>query len=403
MITTKYESLSKIYYKRPAEHSKIYNGRFNSPLTRHFDFQIQEYNHRNKYPAFFCYTEEFAVLMEEIYKKHEDLLQALQAVPPLVLEQFILSSVVDEVRATSDIEGIHSTRKEIKEVVSGFIQSARFSSIVAKYKSILTDSVQISFKTCEDIRAFYDEFAHKEVTANDPTHKLDGDLFRRDSVSITSASGKILHRGVQPEERIIELLNVTLGILHDPDMPLLARVAIFHYLFEYIHPFYDGNGRTARFIVSYFLASRFHRLVALRLSVLIKKNKKKYYDLFRETDSEWNCGDLTPFVLGFTEIISATFDDISLSLNNKIMQLTKYRQRLSTLIEGDALTREIYEALLQSSVFFGGGISMEGLIRATGKSRNTVKSRLDNMPAGHVFESGRDGGKKIYRLNLSIA
>lgn len=397
-----YESLNKIYYKRPAEHNKTYAERFNSPLTRHFDFQIQEYNHRNKYPAFFCYTEEFTVLIEKIYKKHEDLLQALQAVPPLVLEQFILSSVVDEVRATSDIEGIHSTRKEIKEVVSGFVQSARFSSIVAKYKSILTDSAPMSFKTCENIRAFYDEFAHKEVTANDPTHKLDGDLFRRDSVDITSGSGKILHRGVQPEKRIIELLKVTLGILHDPDMPLLARVAIFHYLFEYVHPFYDGNGRTARFIVSYFLASRFHRLVALRLSVLIKKNRKKYYELFRETDSEWNCGDLTPFVLGFTEIVSATFDDISFSLNNKIMQLTKYRQKLYTLIKGDELTKAIYEALLQSSVFFGGGISMEGLIRVTGKSRNTIKSRLDSMPAGHVFESGSVGSKKSYKLNLSI-
>ena len=397
-----YESLSKIYYKRPAEHNKTYVERFNSPLTRHFDFQIQEYNHRNKQPAFFCYTEEFAVLMEGIYKKHEDLLQALQAVPPLVLEQFILSSVVDEVRATSDIEGIHSTRKEIKEVVSGTVQSARFSSIVAKYKSILTDSTSMQFKTCEDIRAFYDEFIHKEVTANDPTHKLDGDLFRRDSVDITSASGKILHRGIQPEKRIIELLNITLGILHDSDIPLLARVAIFHYFFEYIHPFYDGNGRTARFIVSYFLASRFHRLVALRLSVLIKKNKKKYYELFKETDSEWNCGDLTPFVIGFTEIVSATFDDILLSLNNKIMQLTKYRQKLYALTEGDELTKAIYEALLQSSVFFGSGISMEGLMRATGKSRNTVKSRLDNMPAGHVLESGGGGSKKIYRLNLSI-
>ncbi|MBR0288502.1 MAG: Fic family protein [Selenomonadaceae bacterium] len=140
---------------------------------------------------------------------------------------------------------------------------------------------------CEDIRAFYDEFVHKEVTANDPTHKLDGDLFRRDSVSIISVSGKILHRGVQHEERIIELLNVTLRILRDPNMSILVRVTIFHYLFEYIHPFYDGNGRTARFIVSYFLASRFHRLVALRLSLL---TKKKYYDLFRETDAEWNCG-----------------------------------------------------------------------------------------------------------------
>jgi len=208
-----YASLGKIYYKNPDEHNKIYAERFNSPLTRHFDFQIQEYNHRNKYPVFFCYTEEFTMLMEKIYKKHEDLLQALQAVPPLVMEQFILSSVVDEVRATSDIEEIHSTRKEIKEIVSGTVQFARFSSIVDKYKSILTDSGQISFKTCEDIRAFYDEFIHKEVNANDPTHKLDGDLFRRDSVSITSASSKILHRGIQSEEKIIELLNVTLEIL----------------------------------------------------------------------------------------------------------------------------------------------------------------------------------------------
>ena len=398
----KYESLSKIFYKRPTEHDEIYTERFNSPLTRHFDFQIQEYNRRNKYPAFFCYTEEFTVLTEEIYKKHEDLLQALRAVPPLVLEQFILSSVVDEVRATSDIEGIHSTRREIKEVVSGTVQSARFSSIVSKYKSFLTDSAQISFRTCEDIRAFYDEFAHKEVTANDSTHRLDGTLFRRDSVEITSASGKILHRGVHPEEKIIALLNVALGILHDQNMPLLARVAVFHYLFEYVHPFYDGNGRTARFIVSYFLAGRFHRLVALRLSVLVKKNRKKYYELFRETDSERNCGDLTPFVIGFTEIVLATFDDITLSLNSKLMQLARYRQRLYALIEGDELTKEIYEALLQSSVFFGGGISMEGLIRLTGKSRNTIKSRLDNMPAGHVIEFGGGGSKKIYKLNLAI-
>ena len=397
-----YEPLSKIYYKYPQEHKKIYAERFNSPLTRHFDLQIQEYNHRNKYPAFFCYTEKFAILTEIIYRKHEDLLQALQAVPPLVMEQFILSSVVDEVRATSDIEGIHSTRKEIREVVSGSTHSARFSSIVAKYKSIMTDSAQMNFQTCEDIRNFYNEFAHKEITANNPTHELDGKLFRKDSVEITSSSGKILHRGVQPEEKIIESLNIALGILNDSNIPLLARVAIFHYFFEYIHPFYDGNGRTARFIVSCFLANRFHRLVALRLSVLIKRNRKKYYELFRETDSEWNCGDLTPFVLGFAEIISETFDDISVSLNNKVMQLTKYRQKLYALIKGDELTREIYEALLQSSVFFGGGISMEGLMKATGKSRNTIKSRLDSMPPEHVSEFLSDNSKKIYKLNLAI-
>ena len=74
----------------------------------------------------------------------------------------------------------------------------------------------------------------------------------------------------------------------------------------------------------------------------------------------------------------------------------RYLQNFYTLIKGDELTKAIYEALLQSSVFFDGGISMEGLVRSTGKSR------LDNIPAGHVLKSC-GGRKKIYKLNLPIA
>ena len=301
------------------------------------------------YPAFFCYTEEFALLSEEVYRKHEELLQALQVVPPLVLEQFVLGSLVDEVRATSDIEGVHSTRREIKEVVTGVTRSARFSSIVGKYQNILEDSSQMNFQTCQDVRTFYDEFAHKEVVLINPTDELDGMLFRRDSVEVTSPTGKILHRGVHPESRIIQMLGV-----------------------------------------------------ALRLSVLIKKNRKKYYALFRETDSEWNCGDLTPFALGFVEIIAATFDDIISALNLKVTQLIKYQQRLPKLAGSDALTQQIYNALLQSSVFFGGGISMARLMSVTGKSRNTLKARLADIPDGHVIKVNGVGREIFFKLNLTI-
>ena len=67
----KYESLSKIYYKYPQEHDKIYAERFNSPLTRHFDFQIQEYNHRKKYPAFFCFYRRARLLFKVISSPSE--------------------------------------------------------------------------------------------------------------------------------------------------------------------------------------------------------------------------------------------------------------------------------------------------------------------------------------------
>ena len=395
----KYESLKKLHYIDERKQESIYAQRFDAPMTRHFEFSIRQYDRRNEYPAFLCYTEEFVLLSEKIYRKSEQLRWLLKSVPPLVLEQFLMLNMVEEVRATSDIEGVHSTRREIEDVVKETAQSPRFSSIVGKYKMLLQRK-EINFRTCEDVQAFYDDFVHREISADEPTHQLDGNLFRKDVARIFSASGKIIHRGVQPEERIIELLKVALKTLNSLEIPFLVRVSVFHYLFEYIHPFYDGNGRTARFIVSYFMSRQFHLLVALRLSLTVKRRKKFYYDLFAETDSEWNRGDLTPFVTGFAEIISATFDDIIPLLDKKIAKLVKCKERLAQLIEGDKLTRQIYECLLESSVFFARGISMDALIRLTEKSRNTVKARLDSMPKEHLIKG--DGKKIFYKLNMGI-
>lgn len=47
-------------------------------------------------------------------------------------------------------------------------------------------------------------------------------------------------------------MDAALKILHSQDFPLFVRLGLFHYFFAYIHPFYDGNGRMDRFIISYF-------------------------------------------------------------------------------------------------------------------------------------------------------
>ena len=209
----------------------------------------------------------------------------------VVLRQFALSCILDEVKSTNDIEGVHSTRKEIKEILDGVSSSSRFSSIVNKYYNILNNE-KIDFSTNDDIRKFYDIFAHEEVAAEHQENRLDGKLFRKNSVDIMSSNDKTIHRGIFPEEKILTSMEEALSILNSDEIPLLVRVSIFHYLFGYIHPFYDGNGRTDRFITSYFLAQHFHYIVALRLSVLIKRNRKQYYKLFSDMDSEINRGDL---------------------------------------------------------------------------------------------------------------
>ena len=108
---------------------------------------------------------------------------------------------------------------------------------------------------------------------------------------------------------MIETMDAALKILHSQDFPLFVRLGLFHYFFAYIHPFYDGNGRTDRFITSYFLKKNFHLLLRLRLSVYIKRNRKAYYKLFEEADSEINRGDLTPFLQEFLRILLGTIED----------------------------------------------------------------------------------------------
>lgn len=72
------------------------------------------------------------------------------------------------------------------------------------------------------------QFAHEEVIKEDPRNKLDGEIFRHGSVDIASVTGKTIHRGLYPESSIIDALTQALAILHDENMPLLARVSGFH-------------------------------------------------------------------------------------------------------------------------------------------------------------------------------
>lgn len=394
-----YERLGKIFYKDSLAYGQIYHERFNAPTTKHFDFRIKQFEHKKIFSAFLCYHEDLILLIEQIYKSYENFTIAINDVPPIVLEQFSLWCVVDEIKSSNKIEGVYSTRRELSEILQGNSNAPRFSSIVAKYYA-LSRGEKFQFQTCRDLRNFYDSFIQSEVVKTDSNYKLDGQIFRNDSVDISTGTGKIIHRGVYPEEKIISAMEVALKVLNDETTPLLIRVAVFHYFFGYIHPFYDGNGRTARFIASYFLAEHFHYLPSLRLSVAIKRNQKKYYSLFTDTTAELNCGDLTPFVFGFLEIVAETFKEVGIILKRKLVQLEKYREMLKPLIPQDELSKKIYEILLQSGSFFGQGVSMEELIRLTNKSRNTIKDRLKSAPRNHIIVTG--GKKKFYKLNFSI-
>lgn len=294
----KFIPLTKYFYQHTQEEYEIeYIRRLEAPFTVHFNIPIHQYNRKSAYPAFLCYTGEILRLVEKFYKTYEQFLYTVNTVPPVVLYQFTRLSIVEEVKSTNDIEGVRSTKKEIREIIEKKgANYHRLQSVVHQYLELLGEE-EIKFETCQDIRNFYDDFTHQEITRENPQNRLDGSLFRKETVQIEAATGKTIHQGLYPESRIIEALDQALRILHSEEYPLLIRLALFHYFFVYIHPFYDGNGRTDRFITSYFLSRQFHRLLAVRLSIYIKRNQSRYYHMLEEADSEKNRGDMTPFVM----------------------------------------------------------------------------------------------------------
>ena len=398
----KFISLTKYFYQHTQEEYEIeYIRRLEAPFTVHFNIPIHQYNRKSAYPAFLCYAGEILRLVEKFYKTYEQFLYTVNTVPPVVLYQFTRLSIVEEVKSTNDIEGVHSTKKEIREIIEKKgTHYHRLQSVVHQYLELLGEE-EIKFDTGQDIRNFYDDFTHQEITRENPQNRLDGSLFRKKPVQIQAATGKTIHQGLYPESRIIEALDQALRILHSEEYPLLIRLALFHYFFVYIHPFYDGNGRTDRFITSYFLSRKFHRLLAVRLSIYIKRNQSRYYHMLEEADSEKNRGDMTPFVMGFLEILIGSTEDTIGVLSRKNEQMRKYESRIDAFQLKDKLLKEIYITLLQAALFYGEGISMADLMKVTGKNRGTIQKRIDEIPGNHLIVT-KAGKTNYYKLNLML-
>jgi Fic family protein len=121
-------------------------------------------------------------------------------------------------------------------------------------------------------------------------------------------TGEILYTPPSGENVIKDLLKNWEIFLHNRDeIDPLIKMAISHYQFEAIHPFYDGNGRTGRILnVLYLIDQNLFTLPILYLSRFIVQNKQDYYSFLNGVTSQGNIA-AQPFE--FTSILCAAHHD----------------------------------------------------------------------------------------------
>ncbi len=390
------KTLYKLSYSDPVSYKSEYEKRFNDENTIHLDINIGEHK------AFICQNVDTYKLIVSIERFSNIIDKICNELPDIALLQFQTRCLIDEIVLTNNIEGVHSTRKEISEIIHDLSKNnkrERFVGLVNKYTQLITNE-HINLNNSEDIRKIYDDIFYEEIKALDPDDLPDGKLFRKNDVGVYSESGKEIHRGLFPEDKIISTLDSALKFLNDTSVDYLIRIAVFHYLFGYIHPFYDGNGRTSRFISSYLLSRKLNNLIGYRISYTIKENIKKYYDAFKICNHYNNKGDLTPFVNMFLEILKISMGQLCKSLTEKLEKLNHYFILATQLPNADDDNIcQLYTILIQAALFSNNGISQKELENELELSYNTVRSRLKRIPE-ELLIINRQGNRSSYLLNL---
>lgn len=359
-MSNKYENLIKLYYKKQNIEDE-YIKRIENPATFITDLKINPIKRGNKildkeYNLFYVNLMEHTLLQEIIIKNSNQINLISNELPQIAIKDIIIKILSNELYKTNKIEGIETVKSEIhtslKDNKKLNNKSNKLDGIIKKYKDIM----EKNFKDTQHIdnlssfRKIYDEmFEDFEKSGN---YKLDGKYFRKDTVKIINSVGKTIHIGINGEEAIEKNMEDLIQFMNRKDIPFLVKASISHFFFEYIHPFYDGNGRFGRYLLSSYLARKLDILTAFSVSYSISKNLDDYYKSFVEVEDVNNYGEITFFVENILKTIKSGQEMIIELLNDSIIRFNHSMKILNeiskNLSEKENIMLQIY---LQNYLF----------------------------------------------------
>ena len=317
-------------------------------------------------------------------------LAKLNGVAKIIPNQAILinSLILQEAKDSSEIENIITTHDELYQSsldISNISHATKevqsYSRALLKGFDLVKDNSLLLTRHIVDIQ--------QELEGN-----VAGIRKQAGTVLKNQATGEVIHTPPQEESTIRKLLdNLEQYINTNDGIDPLIKMAIIHYQFETIHPFYDGNGRTGRIInILYLVLNELLDLPILYLSSYIIKHKADYYRLLQEVRTK---GSWEEWIIYMLEGIEQTATK-QVQLINDIKELMdKTKEKLKSELP------KIYSKDLLEVLFIHPYTKIDMLVDNLELHRDTASKHLKAMEKIGILNSVQIKNTRFY-VNVKL-
>ena len=334
---------------------------------------------------------ETPAVLKQLVKSHRHLAELKGIAKTIPNEHILINTLtLQEAKASSEIENIVTTHDELyKENI--FIETKNPAS---KEVMNYNQSLKKGFEIVRNEKLLL----NKHIIIIQQILEQNNAGFRKQTgTKLINSFGETVYTPPQDSEEVLNLMSNLEKFINDDnfvDYDPLVKMAIIHYQFESIHPFYDGNGRTGRIInILYLVLKGLLDIPILYLSRYIIENKGKYYQVLQNVRDKEDWESMILYLLKGVEDTSVQTIDLVKRIKNLMQEYKiKLREELP----------KIYSQDLLNNLFKNPYTKIEFLKEDLQIARRTSQNYLDMVSEIGLLQKIKIGKSNYYMNNELI-
>jgi Fic family protein len=329
-------------------------------------------------------VETLAILRQ--VSKSSSALGELKGIAKTIPNQAMLINavVLKEAKDSSEIENIITTQDELYKALSTTGNQPSQIKEVINYRKAIFSGAEIigdqGFLRLKDIV----ELQNTIIENNAGIRSMPGTVLKNDK------TGEVVYTPPQEKGEILDLFSNFLEHFNitKTDLSPLINLAILHYQFESIHPFYDGNGRTGRILnILYLILNDLLDIPILYLSSYINDNKSEYYTLLNKVNKNDEWENWIIYMLKAVEVTSNKTVEKVNSIKNLLEETILIAQEKATKF----YRKELIELLFEHPYS-----KIEYVVERLSVERKAASRYLKKLEEIGILESQKIGRETIY-------